>query len=532
MDLISLITDEEKKYIDYYRDTYGIGNQEPTTNMLCSCEKCLYEWNNHKEDLFHLLGDKLIISFPVEFNQASDEIRTLLDDYSDEWYSLPFARKFRRWADTLSVGDFTDCALNDLWDKAVRIRIADLVSSSQLSTGITDDYDIKFSNGLNIAAGTRILRALRRINDKFDIAPKEEYDEFSQAISVYFNQRKLKGTFNLSIHPLDYMTMSDNNSDWSSCMSWMENGCYRRGTVEMMNSPYAVVGYLTASKPFYLGGHRQWNNKKWRVLYLVTPELITSIKSYPYFNEELTKAGLNKLKSLSKNDYNDEIFKTEENYFSVDEENSHVIEFETNTMYNDFGSSTIHFFYPNKTLINAKKNRYNYINYSGPSTCIWCGNTTSSCDYEGGGDEETTSLLICNNCDKGIYCTCCGDRINSYDACHTVDGAVCRCCFKNEYEWNEIEQDYIKSCDTYEVYLATKREDGTTLMSPFWFKAADVSRYGRAYDLFTSGIHKDNLTHLYYAYVEELDNDYSIAELCGTGYDSWEDYKDYFFIKV
>ena len=38
--------------------------------------------------------------------------------------------------------------------------------------------------------------------------------------------------------------MSDNNSGWESCMSWRNNGCYRRGTVEMMNSPYVIVAYL------------------------------------------------------------------------------------------------------------------------------------------------------------------------------------------------------------------------------------------------------------------------------------------------
>ena len=45
--------------------------------------------------------------------------------------------------------------------------------------------------------------------------------------------------------------MSDNDYGWDSCMGWMNEGEYRLGTVEMMNSPCIVVAYID--------GEEAWN---------------------------------------------------------------------------------------------------------------------------------------------------------------------------------------------------------------------------------------------------------------------------------
>ena len=92
----------------------------------------------------------------------------------------------------------------------------------------------------------------------------EEFEDFRIKHSRILSEKEFIGRLSLSIHPLDFMTMSDNDSDWSSCMSWRTCGSYRRGTVEMMNSPCVVVAYLSASKPMVLdrGSHFKWNIKK------------------------------------------------------------------------------------------------------------------------------------------------------------------------------------------------------------------------------------------------------------------------------
>jgi hypothetical protein len=100
---------------------------------------------------------------------------------------------------------------------------------------------LKDGKVLKIRNGSRPMRSIRKIAESYGI---EGFEHFMNKHSECLNQKSLKGTVHMSIHPMDYMTMSDNNEGWESCMSWANDGCYKQGTVEMMNSPCAVVGYL------------------------------------------------------------------------------------------------------------------------------------------------------------------------------------------------------------------------------------------------------------------------------------------------
>ena len=99
-----------------------------------------------------------------------------------------------------------------------------------------------------------------------DIADMEAiFEQMRIKHSQILNKKRLKGTLCLSIHPLDYITISDNNCDWDSCMTWTGDDCpgeYRLGTLEMMNSPSVVVAYLDSKEPYHpLDDGRAWSNK-------------------------------------------------------------------------------------------------------------------------------------------------------------------------------------------------------------------------------------------------------------------------------
>lgn len=105
------------------------------------------------------------------------------------------------------------------------------------------------------------MKALKQLNGILHFMDDDEFEEFRICQSMCTNTTALEGKLCLSIHPLDYMTMSDNACDWSSCMSWQEDGCYRMGTVEMMNSPCVIVAYLESSHPMYFSREATWNSK-------------------------------------------------------------------------------------------------------------------------------------------------------------------------------------------------------------------------------------------------------------------------------
>ena len=104
--------------------------------------------------------------------------------------------------------------------------------------------------------------------------------------------------------------MSDNNSNWQSCMNWQEEGCYRIGTVEMMNSNNVLCCYIEQGKTnWYFGGHQTaedgsidayiWNDKKWRILTYITKDIIMSGKSYPYNNDDYSKKIITEVRDLA-----------------------------------------------------------------------------------------------------------------------------------------------------------------------------------------------------------------------------------------
>ena len=140
---------------------------------------------------------------------------------------------------------------------------------------------------LRINSGAKTVKLIGKVAKA--LGCDEGFEAYRQLHSQVLNQKKIKGNLCLSIHPMDFITMSDNDCGWTSCMSWMEEpGDFRLGTIEMMNSPYVIIAYLESGEDMWVAGEGYtWNDKKWRQLYVVTPELILGNKQYPYENDEL-----------------------------------------------------------------------------------------------------------------------------------------------------------------------------------------------------------------------------------------------------
>ena len=411
-------TEKDYEMIDHCRFLYG--GAEPNDSV--KTEDYLSQFFANKEKLFNLLGNELIYSFPYEaFVSAEEMYEKLKYDEKFRGY-ISYFKDFLRHTENI-----TDL---DRWDLRDMIESPDIIKN-KLSSDIsyTDPNNHKVRK---FCKGMKLMRALKELNEKFEIMPTKAFDEFRNFISCYTQDKTHKGTFYLSIHPLDYMTMSDNENDWSSCMSWKNEGDYRIGTVEMMNSPCVVVGYLAnENDPYHIGDcyikdDNYWNNKTWRCLYVITEEAITSVKDYPYFSPGLTQVGLSKLKELAEANlgwyYEDDYTSTKYGFFDIPETDK-CISYETDEMYNDFGS-TIHYSYFSKEIKNLlKPNRYTYINYSGPTSCCQCGQVFHVEDH---------SALCCWNCRPGRCCDECGCALyNDNDEYWVGDCCYCESCYND-----------------------------------------------------------------------------------------------------
>lgn len=110
--------------------------------------------------------------------------------------------------------------------------------------------------------GRKLTKALKEIIDSRTVLRTVQ-----DIISKYIQSGKIRGKLYLSVHPLDFLSSSENNNHWTSCHSL--DGDYRSGNLSYMVDQCTVICYLANErqeqlKQFPVG--LLWNSKKWRRL--------------------------------------------------------------------------------------------------------------------------------------------------------------------------------------------------------------------------------------------------------------------------
>ena len=415
------LTAQDKEYITEYIEKWG-GINSPI-KLKAPLDYILREWNKSKQTLFNIFGEKLMLEKEIQVedgdNKKIREINNYLSSLNPGTNFINSVRKLFEFNSTYFENTYATY---------------NLTRANQLFTNrVAKEFSYRNKDGkvIKVPEGAKVMRVLQKIAKEFDLP---DFEIFRNHISRITEIRKSKIKFTLSIHPLDYMTMSDNANGWESCMNWTQGpGSYRAGTIEMMNSPVVVVAYIT-TKPYYPAKTSiEWTSKSWRELIIVHPNTICSVKSYPYYNIAFDKALVNWLADLveEKTEWRYNRKKPQESLESCsyikawqdkeDKDNHFLLNFETNEMYNDFGNTDNYGIFS----INPPDNKYHTstINYSGLMTCMCCGESNYCFD--------DTEAVTCEDCEPPTYCYCCGERVNANDAIE-VDGEwVCEDCYND-----------------------------------------------------------------------------------------------------
>lgn len=360
-------------------------------------------WAEQKKELFKIFGNRLILSKPVEI-RVTPEILARSYVESQEFNELKcqimnIFRELKKYNPDIFFKEAKGISYYHLFD--YKNLAENIYNGPELWLSFSDGKIIK------VRKGAKLMKTLAKIVAKINWKPlNDTFETFRLKHSMISNTKTLKGDLCLSIHPLDFMTLSDNSYNWSSCMNWLD-GEYRIGTVEMLNSSNVVVGYLRGQEDESIEDLvlAKAYAKKWRSLFIVSDEVITNVKGYPYQSEVLSRLCVDWLKSLSKNEYsNDEIIVTSEKDNKTGENSiKHYINFDTNYMYNDMGLAKNFSYF--KRPLSTYHYFDDYLNYSGPTQCFGC-----NCRY---GEFSEPSSLICDNCSEAdyIYCDWCEERI-------------------------------------------------------------------------------------------------------------------------
>lgn len=143
--------------------------------------------------------------------------------------------------------------------------------------------DFTTESGIVIKAGSKIIKAFKHfINDK------ELLTELQNRASMIIQEDKITGTLCLSVHPLDFLSSSENTYNWRSCHAL--DGDFRTGNLSYMCDPSTIICYLKGADDVALPNFPKsvlWNSKKWRMLVHTDNRynIFFAGRQYPFFSE-------------------------------------------------------------------------------------------------------------------------------------------------------------------------------------------------------------------------------------------------------
>lgn len=241
---INDIKEKFDKVIQYSQ--YGI--ETPNT------ENLFKNWSSNKEYFYYLFGNQCIweypekVSFELDDNTKQARVTDLIAYILCNKYSTELA-------------DFIDQQKKGFFDNKV---VEEYVT--ELNEIITKD--------------TKLIKAF-----KYFIKDKEVLNDLQSRASRIIQENKVEGKLCFSIHPLDYLSISETTHNWRSCHAL--DGEYRAGNLSYMMDNCTVICYLKSEQDTKLPHFPDdvpWNSKKWRVLLYFDPHMSMCFagRQYPF----------------------------------------------------------------------------------------------------------------------------------------------------------------------------------------------------------------------------------------------------------
>jgi hypothetical protein len=251
----------------------------------------------------------------------------------------------------------------------------------------------------------------------------DNYPTGAHIVNVYskylMDLKPIEGDLTLSIHPIDYITMSESGYNWRTCQSI--RGDFAAGPLALLSDKSTMVAYLSSEKMMDLdidGTECMWWGKKWRVLVHTNPtyDRFVMSKHYPY-NSPALEAELVK---LINNVWPEKTFVEHRNLPQyLEETNQRMHYFASNVankiFYSDLSSQS--------SILSTtplERNDDLKIRIGTAVKCLSCGNN----------DIEDPSTFRCGDCqvDEVSECCECGERMMAYEAIVLHGDAYCEEC--------------------------------------------------------------------------------------------------------
>lgn len=214
----------------------------------------LEEWASNKAHIFELFGGKLTLEEEVEL------------DLTQNLKVIKCSRK-AFLAECVSTYEENLFKLLLFFEELSPIEFANNI--------INIDREIL---GVKISKGNKISRTISKF-----VSDKKIASDITTKYSMIVQEFKAKGKVVLSIDPIDYFTMSENDSNWTSCHSL--TGCYQTGTVAYLQDSTTVIAYAKPIRNTTVNFHGEvasYSNKVWRQVVMFSDNFVYATQSRQY----------------------------------------------------------------------------------------------------------------------------------------------------------------------------------------------------------------------------------------------------------
>lgn len=380
----------------------------------------LEKWEHSKRWMYHsFMGKKLI--------KECGTVRLALDDET----------KKEIYNDFICWVDHENYDLSKFLIEAVSVE--DFFNNS-----MSKSYE--YAPGKVIAAGAKVIKSF-----KCFVFDKDLLRVIQDRASELIQQSYIEGELCISIHPLDFLSSSENTLRWRSCHSL--DGEYRAGNLSYIGDETTVIAYIHTGKETELPHFPPevpWNNKMWRCLFFLSKQeysstlnIIFAGRPYPMclpqaLNEVRRRIVGDELWSDWTNEvihevpFGNEVFNLRTGYFAIAGmlfEPRDLIEDAKNSMhFNDLlNSSCYEPYYSWRQASYWGISSKSKIIIGSEATCLRCGKDIINTD----------DTMMCKECEctygvsgseDYLECELCGERIHIEDRYWIDDHEVCCRC--------------------------------------------------------------------------------------------------------
>lgn len=405
-----------------------------------SIESLLNKWSNNKLDLYKLFNNNLMI-FSDLFEISIEDENIITDNFSKFKHSL------WKFIEEPEIAEL----FKDFLHEAVSF-------TGFINNKVQKEWTGYINKTFTIPEGMKLAKAFKFFFNSSNQEKLIDLQNFYSTFTQHYKSRK-KGKIVLSIHPLDFLSISANNNGWDSCHN-LVHGDYRAGNFNYLIDSSTIVAYYISEDdnnneeiPGF--GKNKWNSKIWRMLIHLRQEkdkvAIIYNRQYPFQSDQLFKVVdkllLNLFETIPFNDIQDIGYIFE---FGV-----HLTNYNNNFCYHTDIDEGNHIFFRTTFGHDVEEFR-RFIPIGEDFLCLSCGE-----EYGFYGENG-----YCEYCDKGVYkCEVSGKK------CFDED-----CLYVNYYDdplCNDYLDNHCTICDCCGTYIHhkevkhVKNEEGVLCPSCF-----------------------------------------------------------------